>query len=281
MDKETEDLNLDNYSAKDLFRVFHLDFSKPLDEQQMKQAKQMVLKSHPDKSNLPSKYYLFFSDAFHLLTSIYEITKKKTNGPSPTNYQQIVSENKINAVTGATNPVNKSFSQWFNLAFEKEYTADDEESKGYAEWLASTSSTSTPTTMQEHDLELYKTKLQQQQQQHHNNQLIKQTNTNVSSSSSLIQGKKWDFNAPQEMILFTAELHGSLTFTDLKQAYEESVIPVTSADFERIPTYSSVNEYLAKRSTEEKTFTHTNMNMEGNSTNNSATLMKFLQELNF
>ena len=84
------------------------------------------------------------------------------------------------------------------------------------------------------------------------------------------------------MILFTAELHGSLTFTDLKQAYEESVIPVTSADFDRIPTYSSVNEYITKRSTEEKTFTHTNMNMEGNNnTNNSATLMKFLQELNF
>jgi hypothetical protein len=34
-----------------------------------------------------------------------------------------------------------------------------------------------------------------------------------------------------------------LGFTDLRQAYEESVIPVTEEDYNNMPKYKNMNEY--------------------------------------
>jgi hypothetical protein len=40
---------------------------------------------------------------------------------------------------------------------------------------------------------------------------------------------------------------GSLEYTDLKQAYTETVIPVTMEDYEKMPKFRSVNEYKNHR----------------------------------
>jgi hypothetical protein len=37
------------------------------------------------------------------------------------------------------------------------------------------------------------------------------------------------------------------TYTDLRQAYVESVIPVTDDDFDKIPKYNSVEDYKRKQ----------------------------------
>ena len=51
------DLNIDNYTLNDLYNLFNVSY---LDEPSLKTAKQIVLKMHPDKSQLDSKYFLFF-----------------------------------------------------------------------------------------------------------------------------------------------------------------------------------------------------------------------------
>ena len=53
------DLNLDNYELADLLELFKLDYDFGHDD--LKQAKRMVLQTHPDKSKLPKEYFLFFS----------------------------------------------------------------------------------------------------------------------------------------------------------------------------------------------------------------------------
>lgn len=40
---------------------------------------------------------------------------------------------------------------------------------------------------------------------------------------------------------------GSLGFTDLRQAYVESVIPVTQEDYERMPKFKNMSEYKSHR----------------------------------
>ena len=40
---------------------------------------------------------------------------------------------------------------------------------------------------------------------------------------------------------------GSLEYTDLKQAYTETVIPVTMEDYEKMPKFRNVNEYKNHR----------------------------------
>ena len=42
----------------------------------MKECKKLVLKSHPDKSRLDEKYFIFFSKAYNKLKGIYEFQNK-------------------------------------------------------------------------------------------------------------------------------------------------------------------------------------------------------------
>ena len=67
------DLNIDNYSIDDLYKLFSI---KTLDEAAMKESKKIVLKMHPDKSRLDQKYFLFFSSAYKRLYGIYEFQNK-------------------------------------------------------------------------------------------------------------------------------------------------------------------------------------------------------------
>ena len=55
------DLNLDNYELQDLLDLFKLDYNFSLED--LKQAKKMVLKTHPDKCNLQN---ISFSFRVHL-----------------------------------------------------------------------------------------------------------------------------------------------------------------------------------------------------------------------
>ena len=62
------DLEINNYSVEELFGLFHIQH---LDEETMKTAKKIVLKTHPDKSKLDPKYFLFYSQAYRRLFGIY------------------------------------------------------------------------------------------------------------------------------------------------------------------------------------------------------------------
>ena len=66
------DLDIDNYDLIDILNLFKLKYN--FDKNDLKQAKLMALKTHPDKSNLDIKYFLFFSKAYNIV-----LIKKYTN----------------------------------------------------------------------------------------------------------------------------------------------------------------------------------------------------------
>ena len=68
---ENLELNIDNYSREELFKLFGI-LSTNLTQDIMKECKKIVLKSHPDKSRLEPKYFLFFTKAYKRLLGIYE-----------------------------------------------------------------------------------------------------------------------------------------------------------------------------------------------------------------
>ena len=89
------DLDIDNYSCNDLFKLLGVQ-GRILDEPLMKSVKKVVLKTHPDKSNLHSDYYIFFSKAYNRLYSIYiaqNKTAKKTDNFN-NNYSPVYSDEK-------------------------------------------------------------------------------------------------------------------------------------------------------------------------------------------
>jgi hypothetical protein len=77
MELESLDLNIDNYNLPDILSLFHLPTL--FDEDDLKRAKLAVLKTHPDKSQLPKEYFLFFTKAYRILYQIYTIRHPVTN----------------------------------------------------------------------------------------------------------------------------------------------------------------------------------------------------------
>ena len=69
-------LDIQQYNLKEILELFSInsyDFS--LDD--LKNAKRRVLMMHPDKSNLPHDYFLFYKKAFDIVVKFYS-SKNKT-----------------------------------------------------------------------------------------------------------------------------------------------------------------------------------------------------------
>lgn len=227
------DLEIDNYSLTDLYNLFNINES--LSEPTLKRAKQIVLKMHPDKSNLESKYFIFFSKAYKRLFSIYEFQNKSTNKKYKD--EDFYDESNINVLDNMFNKNKdlkdtKNFNNWFNKQFEKHRLEDPNET-GYGDWLKgdeglyNIDSNVTQTNMNE-AFEKHKKQIQ---------------------SLTVYQGVTDSYTSFGGTSLLddqTDNFSGS-GFTDLRQAHVETVIPICKEDYDNIPKYRNVNEYKAAR----------------------------------
>ena len=74
---ESLDLNIDNYNLPDILSLFNIPTL--FNEADLKRAKLAVLKTHPDKCQLPKEYFLFFTKAYRILHQIYTVRNPATN----------------------------------------------------------------------------------------------------------------------------------------------------------------------------------------------------------
>ena len=81
---KAHNLNINMYSFRELLNLFNLS-SRPTIED-MKQARMVVLKMHPDKSRLPPDYFLFYKKAFDVVHQYYQ-EQAKTTAEVPTEEQ--------------------------------------------------------------------------------------------------------------------------------------------------------------------------------------------------
>ena len=235
----TLDLELDHYSLEDLYKLFNIP-EHELSEQSLKNAKQIVYKMHPDKSQLDPKYFRFFSAAYKRIFSIYEFQNKSLNKRLATDdYYDESNKDVLNQMfetnKGLKDP--KNFNSWFNEKFEKHSNQEDDQSnKGYGDWLKSdqglysVNENITKSNMNE--------AFERQKKQIQSLTVYQGINDSFSSFSGSLLGEQTDN--------FTGS-NGNLGYTDLRQAHVESVIPVTQEDYDRMPKYKSLSEYKASR----------------------------------
>jgi curved DNA-binding protein CbpA len=233
------DLDLDHYSLEDLYNLFNIP-EHELSEQTLKNAKQIVYKMHPDKSQLDPKYFRFFSAAYKRIFNIYEFQNKSLNKRIlKDDYYDESNKDVLNQMfdtnKGLKDP--KNFNSWFNDKFEKHSSQEDDQSnKGYGDWLKS-------------DQDLYSVNenitkanmneaFERQKKQIQSLTVYHGINDSFSSFSGSLLGEQIDN--------FTGS-NGNLGYTDLRQAHIESVIPVTQEDYDRMPKYKSLSEYKASR----------------------------------
>ena len=132
------DLDIDNYDLMDILNLFKLKYN--FDKNDLKQAKLMALKTHPDKSKLDMKYFLFFSKAYNIVLKIYKFRNKKFQNAEKKEY--IKTEMEDNEKKNLMMKLNKfknanEFNVWFNDVFEKIKVKNEEMDSGYGNWFTS------------------------------------------------------------------------------------------------------------------------------------------------
>lgn len=242
---ETIDLNIENYSREELYKLFGFKSSAILTEENMKEAKKIVLKTHPDKSRLDNKYFIFFGKAYNKLKEIYEF-QNKTNSKKNVDKIEYYDDENINVLDKMFDmkkdlKESGNFNKWFNEQFEK-HRLEDPVEKGYGNWLKSDEDIIfTPQNMNKDSMAREMDKRKKEIQS-----LTPYTGVGNSFGSSSFGGSSlMEYNNNfTSGSLFNS---GGVGFTDLRQAYVESVIPVTEDDFNKIQKFRNVDEYKRYR----------------------------------
>ena len=255
------DLNIDNYSLDDILQLFRL--TSDFDEADMKEAKKMVLKMHPDKSRLDAKYFLFFSKAYKVLYSIYEFKQKsQTQNIEDASYENIEfndsevaddSKKKGLQTFFEKNKKLKSpqqFNKWFNKHFEDNKLLSESDSNGYGDWLKSEEGLedidpNQQLSLSEMTRHIEKKKTEMRSLINYDESAIHDFYQNNTISASALSGE-----APK---YYSSDLFSALPYQDLRQAHTETVIPVTYDDYKNKQKFNNINEIQQYRQTQDTT----------------------------
>lgn len=246
MNSKTHNLDISMYSFKELLDLFNLSYNISIDE--LKHAKKRVLMTHPDKSNLPPEYFLFYKKAFEHIVNYYETTQK-TNKTLPTE-KPIYSVFKTEDITTTTEKaiekqINKIPKKEFNKKFNKLFEENMAEKRiNKNEWFSS-------------DEPIYNI----------------DKNITLSSMGDVIETIKKStsavvmYNGVQELKHNTggslyddeenenqyvcSDPFGKLKYDDLRKVHkDQTLIAVSEKEYTNIPKYNSVEQYNRVRNSE-------------------------------
>ena len=224
------DLNLNNYSLNDLLNLFHLPYVFTRDE--LKAAKKVVLKTHPDKSNLPKEYFLFFSKAYKMIFQIYEY--RYTCEKQTTEYT--VEKNEEHEILLKDVKNKKNFNKWFNNMFEKHKIENEYEKGGYGDWFQSEENTDNRKISQNEMGQVFEEKKKEMKQI-----VVHKDIQDITRTSGLT-----DLTGDQPES-YESDLFSSLQYDDLKKAHTETVVPVTQQDYNEKQKFNNINELREHR----------------------------------
>jgi aspartyl aminopeptidase len=223
------DLNLENYDLNDLLALFKLEFD--FNAEDLKRVKKTVMQTHPDKSQLDKKYFLFFTSAYKIIFSIYEFRHKSSKNQA-TEYTVEKDEEKELLLKSLQKKPN--FNKIFNELFEKHRIKDDENETGYGDWFKSDENMDSRTTT------LNQMNATFEQKKREVKELIPYRDVEEMGQSS----NQFDLTRDKPEY-YTSALFSSLQYEDLKKAHVESVIPVTHEDYLARPKFKNVLELQA------------------------------------
>jgi len=262
------DLDIDNYTLEEILQLFDIPFD--FGEDDLREAKSKVLKSHPDKSGLDSSYFIFYSKAYKTLYSIWEF-KNRTKAARSTVINNIeyypekdeshkkeynfTNDKKkvLHDFMSKTKYVNdpQKFNKWFNENFEKVILREESEERGYGDWLQSDEGLDKDTLND--PVKAKENFFAKKKKAREDSALILRSKqpTALNLGSGLVSGSGIGNNAPETYECW--DIFSKLPYEDLRIAHTQTVIPVTEEDdFHKIRKFQNVDEYSQHRSMEEK-----------------------------
>tara|TARA_Y100000591_G_scaffold11239_1_gene8738 strand:- start:3641 stop:4531 length:891 start_codon:yes stop_codon:yes gene_type:complete len=234
------DLNINNYTLEDLLNLFRLDYNFTIDD--LKNAKKIALKTHPDKSGLDKKVFLFFLKAYKMCETIYKFRAKRQdlNLNTTFKYENLETLNEKQKEQLLFKKLNgksaKEFNKWFNDMFEKVKMHDEEIDEGYGDWFKSNENIETEKIHNKRDMNNFFEKKKEMAKA-----LVvhKDIDDNIHDNGYNLSREKIDN--------YDSTMFSRLKFQDLKQAHTVTVVPVTHKDFENKKKFQNVESYRRHR----------------------------------
>jgi len=240
MTKKAHNLDIHMYSFEELLGLFDLSYTISLED--MKRAKKKVLMTHPDKSKLDPKYFLFYKKAFDMIVNFYENQNKQHQNIS-NNKQVYTTDNDITSkeTSKAINNIDKKkFNDTFNKLFDKNMMKEINTEKN--SWFTNENTlyeTSENVTTQNMASIFEKVKDKQQG-------LVKYTGVetlyvNSNSGDSIYDNDNDDNYA-------TCDPFSKLKFDDLRKVHkDQTVFNVSEKDINKVQQFSSVDHMMRER----------------------------------
>lgn len=252
------DLDIRNYKLQDITKLFNIPLV--FNESDLRIAKLAVLQTHPDKSQLPKEYFLFFSSAYKMLYQVYTFRSGK-NRNNKESYKDIVDEETIDASEDSmklcVDKVKRLNAAEFNKLFNEHYEKckiEMEEDVGYEDWFRSQQDDIDDLTNASWDQRV--SHIDKKKQTLRENLALVPKNdlqsVNIYGGGSTC-GYALGQGAPAE---HSSGLFSSLQYEDLKKAHTETVIPVTHEDYVNSKKFNNTHDLKVFRDLNLKSFNY-------------------------
>jgi hypothetical protein len=235
---DTHDLDIESYNLTDLLNLFHLKYD--FTEHDLKAAKRMVAKMHPDRANIDNKYFIFFNKAYKTVEKVYYFKKKKQQDAHDVEYSYLndnVKKDEKLLVKKLQGKSVKDFNAWFNKMFEKTKMYDGKANGGYDDWFRSSDDDDNKKASSLNDFD----RLFHDKKQKCRDLVVKKDLEEMTSNN----GYDLDRNKPSS---YSSGMFSKLAYEDLKKAHTETVVPVTHDDYLKKEKYSNMEDIKMARS---------------------------------
>jgi hypothetical protein len=234
------DLNIDNYNLEDMLNLFGLNINYNIGD--LKNAKKMALKTHPDKSGLKKEVFIFFSKAYNMLSKIYKLKNKTEKKVENIDYDENDMEydigNKELLDMKLKTLKKKNFNKWFNDLFEKSNGKSNMD--GYGDWLKSEEGVSNIKISNKTEFDaLFKKKKRE------GRELIVKADI-----QDMIYNSGGTMLDTTETV-YSSDIFSKLRYDDVRKAHMETVVPVTEQDFKEKKRFDNVEQYIRHRKSSE------------------------------
>ncbi len=225
---ENLDLDLNNYTLDDLLNLFKLDYN--FLEENLKKAKKVTLMTHPDKSGLDMKYFIFFMEAYEMLEKVFYFRNKRN---SNIREEYKITDSDKHILDSLKNKNITDFNKWFNKLFNKIKIHDNELDSGYNDWYKSESKNNN----EQVNLSDFKDVFEKKRLEARNMIVNSNELENINAGSS---GYNLDRKVQSN---YSSDIFSKFQYEDLKKAHTETVIPVSIND---IPIIDNTIDYNKK-----------------------------------
>lgn len=238
-------LNIHMYSLQEILEMFHLSYDISIED--LKRAKKIVLMTHPDKSNLGPEYFLFYKKAFDIVINFYN-NQQKQNLVVPTEdrkYEPInindVNKSTVKKISSVIHDMSPNeFNTKFNQLFDANMSSKPDTSRN--EWFTKDE----PAYKVEGDVNKQNMGIMFDKMKEQQNMNVVARYRGVENINSGSGTKLYDEDDTDDYVV--CDPFSKLKFDDLRKVHkDQTVLAVSEKDYQKIPHYSSMDQYKQAR----------------------------------